>query len=69
MDIKKRIDALTEQEAKKALKNIVLLISYFFPCRLENGEVCPHKDYCEHAPKLTYCEYVWLDEALKEARK
>lgn len=68
MDIKTRIDALTEVEAKAALKNIVYSIAVLQPCKAGVNRYCPHWSNCKivHG-KL--CDNVWLDEALKEVRK
>ena len=69
MDIKTRIDGLTEQEAKDALEWCITTMGGRIPC-----------DYCEQAifsnaggflgcgGGKKSCTSHWLDEALKEAR-
>ena len=71
MDIKERIDGLTEQEAKAALYCIVDTISDLSPCIIEDGENCPYfYGACDEVGvKRKSCAEIWLDEALKEARK
>lgn len=71
MDIKQRVDELSEAEAKAALKNMVWEIANLSPCQIYEGDSCPYKnDVCdEYKRKGIYCEDVWLDAALKEARK
>ena len=62
MDIKERIDKLSETEAKAALK-------YTFT-ELQKTMVCPKckiRVECERTNKL--CESVLLEAALKETRK
>lgn len=62
MDIKERIDELSEDEAKAALK-------YTF-MELQKTMVCPKckiRVECERANEL--CESVLLNVALKEVRK
>lgn len=69
MDIKKRIDALTEQEAKAALANMLHTISRISPCT-ESTETCPYRwTACRHHDEGAMCEDIWLDEALKEVQK
>jgi len=68
MVIKERIDALTEQEAKAALKNIVYSIAVLQPCKAGANRYCPHWSNC----KIVHgelCDNVWLDCALKGARE
>lgn len=68
MDIKERIETLSEVEAKAALKNIVYSISVLQPCKAGAKRYCPHWSNC----KIVHgelCDNVWLDYALKEARK
>lgn len=68
MDIKTRITALSEQEAKAALMRCVDLLSTNIHCSdCINGvdvewSIMP----CGGAQK---CKSYWLDEALKEAQK
>lgn len=66
MDIKTRIDMLTEQEAKAALKNIVYSISVLQPCKAGAKRDCPYWSNCK-VVHGELCDDVWLDEALKEA--
>lgn len=66
MDIKTRIDGLTEAEAKAALVEILCDISYYRPCFIQHNDECPHYISCLGEKK---CAKVWLEEALKEARK
>lgn len=71
MEIKERIDALTEAEAKAALECIVNTISDLSPCIIEDGENCPYfYGACDEVGvKRKSCSEIWLEEALKEARK
>ena len=71
MDIKERIDVLSEAEAKAALACIVDTISYLGPCIIEDGRDCPYfYGACDDVGgKRKSCAEIWLDEALKEARK
>ena len=62
MDIKARIDGLTEQEAKAALGSVIRTIALKEPCR------CPYYDQC-NSPGTSECAELWLDEALKEAQE
>ena len=68
MDIKKRIDALTEQEAKAALDSVIMTIALLEPCRMHYSDYCPYYDQC-NSSGTSECAEIWLDEALKEARK
>jgi hypothetical protein len=64
MDIKTRIDELTEAEAKAALAWVLDLCGLSFPCKRCSIVRCPTK------LDIVYdCEKFILDEALKEARK
>ena len=68
MDIKERVDELTEAEAKAVLLNMVSTISVLQPCKAGAKRYCPHWSNC----KIVHgelCDNVWLDEALKEALK
>jgi len=67
MDIKERIDGLTEREAKAALEKLLETVSILEPCRLEFSKYCPHYDDCD-ATGTSRCAEIWLDEALKEAQ-
>ena len=64
MDIKTRIDKLTEAEAKAALEWVIDLFGISFPCKRCPVLGCPTKLDTEFD-----CERIILDEALKEARK
>ena len=66
MDIKTGIDGLNEAEAKAALFELVEDISNFSPCYDQCGGDCPHWLVCGNYKR---CAEVWLEEALKEARK
>ena len=70
MDIKERIDALSEAQAKAALSCIIKTITFLSPCLLEDGETCPYRyGACDEVGnKKRTCEDIWLDEALKEAQ-
>ena len=69
-DIKARIDALTETEAKAALYCIVDTIQDLSPCIFEDGANCPYfYGACDEAGVRKSCAEIWLEEALKEARK
>ena len=68
MDIKARIDSLTEAETKAALGKLLETVSILEPCRLEFSKYCPHYDECD-ATGTRRCAEIWLDEALKEARE
>jgi len=63
MDIKTRIDGLTEQEAKAALLWVIDLFGISFPCKRCPILGCPTKLDTEND-----CENFILDEALKETR-
>lgn len=65
MDIKERIDALTEAEAKAALVEILCNISHYRPCFIQTNDECPHYISCRGEKK---CAKVWLGEALEEVR-
>lgn len=68
MNVKERIDALTEAEAKAALAKSIKFLSDKTDCvdcdnlyaTIKNGRVVR----CDGA-----CEQYWLSKALKEARK
>lgn len=65
MDIKARIDGLTEQKAKAALLWIINDTTI-------NCCLCPHVYYCVKKPVIEgtdKCKNFRLDDALKEARK
>ena len=68
MDIKERIDTLSEAEAKAALGKLLETVSILEPCRLEFSNYCPHYNECD-ASGTRRCAEIWLDDALKEARK
>ena len=70
MDIKERIDGLTEQEAKAALGVMLSMGAYDLPC--ECCEVYRKYGCGEHKPHMgpeTCCMNKLLDEALKEANR
>jgi len=71
MDIKTRIDKMTEAEAKAALVAIIDTIVELSPCLLEDGQVCPYRyGACDEVGEnKKTCADIWLDEALKEAQK
>ena len=71
MDVKARIDGLTEAEAKAALKSIIKTVTDLSPCLLEDGQVCPYRygECDEVGERKKTCEDIWLDEALKEAQQ
>lgn len=65
MDIKKRIDGLSEAEAKAALEWLLYDTSTDCVC-------CPHVYYCAKKPVIEgtdKCKNFRLDDALREARK
>lgn len=62
MDIKTRIDSLTEREAKAALKYTFMELQKTMAC-----PKCKIRVECERVNEL--CESVLLNVALKEARK
>ena len=64
MDIKQRIDALTEQEAKAALAWCVINWTRNVSC-----SDCRIKPVCDTEIRERFCADIVLDEALKEARK
>jgi len=68
MDIRERIDKLTEQEAKAALDSVIMTIALQEPCRMSDSDYCPYYSKCK-ASGTTECAELWLDGALKEARK
>ena len=68
IDIKERIDRLSEQEVKGALASLITRISLAEPCRLSYSDYCPFYDKC-NASGTRECADLWLDEALKEAWK
>jgi hypothetical protein len=66
MDIKARIDALTEQEAKAALFEILdVLQSDMEICA---AEICPYWAVCDEEGYDSCCA-VWLGEAQKGVQK
>ena len=60
MDIKTRIDGLSEQEAKAALEWFFKYATDITGCNS-----CPFESGC---PEVGVCKSHFLDEALKEAR-
>lgn len=64
VNIRMRIDALTEAEAKAALEWIIDLFGTSFPCKRCPVLGCPTK-----VDTMYDCERFILDEALKEARR
>jgi hypothetical protein len=64
MEIKQRINALTETDAKAALAWVLDLCGLSFPCKRCSIVGCPTK-----LDTVYDCEKFILDEALKEARK
>ena len=62
MDIKERIDALTETEAKAALAWVLHKIAIYGSC-----SVCDKYQTCDRVNN--YCEMEFLRQALKEVRK
>ncbi len=62
MDIKTRIDGLTEAEAKVALLYTIIKLYKLCDCNK-----CKNLSECKTNDK--WCEFILLDEALKEARK
>ena len=68
MDIKERIDGLTEQTAKAALDSVIMTIALQEPCRMSDSDYCPYYSQC-NASGTTECAELWLDEALKEAQE
>ena len=68
MDIKDRIDALIEAEAKAALDSVIMTLALQEPCRMSDSDYCPYYSKC-NASGTNECAKLWLDEALKEARK
>jgi len=64
MDIKARIDGLSAQEAKAALKWFVEQANVFICC-----DDCPFEYGCPSGATVKECERHFLDCVLKEARK
>ena len=62
MDIKARIDTMSEAEAKAVLGSIIMTIALKEPCR------CPYYNQC-NSPGTSECAELWLENALKEAEK
>lgn len=63
MDIKTRIDGLSEAEAKAALVWVIELFGISFPCKRCPVLGCPTK-----VDTMYDCEKFILDEALKETK-
>ena len=63
MDIKTRIDGLTEAESKAALKWFIEFATVFIDC-----DECPFED-CPSGATVKSCERHFFDCVLKEARK
>ena len=61
MDIKERIDALSEAEAKAALLYTIIELYKLCDCNK-----CKNLSECKTNDK--WCEFILLDRALKEAR-
>ena len=68
MEIKERIDGLSETEAKAALDSVIMTIALQEPCRMNYSDYCPYYNQC-NTSGTSECAEIWLDEALKEARK
>ena len=68
MDIKERIDGLSEAEAKAALDSVIMTIAFLEPCRMHYSDYCPYYDQC-NSSGTRECAELWLDEALKGVRK
>ena len=66
MDIKTRIDELSEAEAKAALVEILCGISHYRPCFIQHGDECPHYISCRGEKK---CAEAWLEDAIQEVRE
>ena len=64
MDIKERIDGLSEAEAKAALAWVIELFGRSFSCKRCPVLDCPSQIVC-----IDMCEKFILDEALKGARE
>jgi len=66
VDIKQRIDELSEAEAKAALDSVIMTIALKEPCRMSYSDYCPYYNQC-NTSGTSECAELWLDEALKEA--
>ena len=63
MDIKERIDALTEAEAKAVLKWFIGFSTVFVDC-----DECPFEDSCQNGETVKECERRFFEGVLNEVQ-
>ena len=64
--IRKKINALSGEDAKTILDNVLWNIQCLQPCDMEYGKPCPYRDDC--GGDKTKCMDMWFKDAWEDAQ-